>query len=108
MPQAKPIFVTDSQRRRAKELVELLKMQTGVDAFAKNRTQPVTDARAMVAAAMINEGISIPAVAQLVNKDRVSVYHYRKKIDMFMNVPGYAAEREVWIKFRDAARNGAE
>lgn len=108
MSQSKPIFVTDSQRERADTLVLLMKSLTGIDARERNRRQATADARSMVAAVMLNEGMPVAVVAQLLHRDHATVYHYRKKIDAFMNVPGYSAEREVWIKFRDAARNGAE
>lgn len=108
MPKNKQIFVSVSQRERADALVLLMKSLTGIDARERNRRQSTADARTMIAAVMLNEGMPVAVVSQLLHRDHATVYHYRKKIDMFMNVPGYAAEREVWMKFRDAARNGAE
>ena len=91
-------------RARAETLRQIMLNVSEIDAKENTRRRPVVIARAMVAYALLSEGMTTMQVGTLLGKDHSTIVHYFQLTVTFLSSPGYEAERELLNDFADAVR----
>lgn len=80
----------------------MMKEVSGVDPMENSRRRDVVNARMMVAQALYDGGCIETEVARLLGMTHCTINYYRKKVKIFLECPGYDAERELWELFKKA------
>ena len=92
-------MISEGKKIRFGFLVETMRRISGIDPLEKSRRRDVVTARMLVAKAMIDEGMTHQDIGELLGCDHSTVAHYAKNFNNIFS-SGWAAERELWDKFR--------
>ena len=94
-------MISEAKKERAAYLCSVIKDLSGMDPLEDSRKRDVVSVRMMVAMQLYLEKFREKEIAELLHRDRVSIYHYEERWHA-LYMPGWEAERELWEKFKKA------
>lgn len=92
-------MISERKKIRFGFLVETMWQISGIDPLEKSRRRDVVTARMLIAKAMIDEGMTHSEIGELLGCDHSTVAHHAKNFNNIFS-SGWAAERELWERFK--------